>query len=117
VPLVVVPTAWDQPENAWRIVEAGAGVRLAPRRCSPEQIRIAVQRVLSDPSYRRNAARLAADFGRFGGPVQAAELLETLAVSQRRFSRHDGSPASAGTNVHRSNNGAVHIRMTRNSRR
>src|SRR5205085_12055214 len=28
VPLLVVPTAWDQPETAWRIAEAGAGLRL-----------------------------------------------------------------------------------------
>ena len=35
-PLVVMPTAWDQPENAWRVAEAGAGIRLAPRQCTPE---------------------------------------------------------------------------------
>src|SRR5204863_2821288 len=29
VPLVIVPTAWDQPENAWRVAEAGAGLRIA----------------------------------------------------------------------------------------
>ena len=29
VPLVVVPTTWDKPDNARRVVEAGVGVRLA----------------------------------------------------------------------------------------
>ena len=28
VPLVVVPTTWDKPDNARRVVEAGVGVRL-----------------------------------------------------------------------------------------
>ena len=30
VPMVVVPTTWDKPDNARRVTEAGAGVRLAP---------------------------------------------------------------------------------------
>ena len=34
VPLVVVPTTWDKPDNARRVVEAGVGVRLSPRRCT-----------------------------------------------------------------------------------
>jgi MGT family glycosyltransferase len=42
VPLVVVPTAWDQPENAWRVAEAGAGIRLPPSQCTDEQLRAAV---------------------------------------------------------------------------
>ena len=31
VPMVVVPTTWDKPDNARRVTEAGAGVRCAPR--------------------------------------------------------------------------------------
>ena len=80
VPLVVVPTAWDQPENAWRIAEAGAGIRLAPSRCTPEAIRAAVQRVLNEPSFKQNAIRLAAGFRAYGGATQAADLLQDLAV-------------------------------------
>jgi MGT family glycosyltransferase len=79
VPLVVVPTAWDQPENAWRVAEAGAGIRLSPGECTPEGIRLAVERVLSDPSFRQNASRLGADFATYGGAAQAADLLEELA--------------------------------------
>jgi MGT family glycosyltransferase len=78
VPLVVVPTEWDKPENAQRVVEAGAGLRLAPGRLTPGRLRAAVERVLEDPSFRQNARRLAADFGRYRGPTRAAELLEML---------------------------------------
>jgi MGT family glycosyltransferase len=88
VPLVVVPTAWDQPENAWRVVEAGAGVRVAPAHCTPNTIRVAVERVLSDPSFRTNARRLGADFARHGGAAQAADLLEGL-VGLHGASRRD----------------------------
>ncbi len=87
VPLVVVPTAWDQPENAWRVSEAGAGIRLAPRQCTPDRLRSAVTRVLDDPSFRSNAGRLAADFARYGGAAQAARLIEQLAADQGDRSR------------------------------
>ncbi len=78
LPLVVVPTAWDQPENAWRIAEAGAGLRIPPRRCTPQRIRDAVRRVLNDRSFGESARRLAADFSNYQGAAQAAALLEKL---------------------------------------
>jgi len=80
VPMVVVPTQWEKPDNAQRVVEAGAGIRLAPRRCTPMVLREAVEQVLREPSYRQNALRLAAAFRRYGGAARAAELLEGLEV-------------------------------------
>ncbi len=81
VPLVVVPTEWDRPENAQRVLEAGAGLRIAPEQCTPERLRAAIQRILSEPSFRQNAQRLAEACSRYGGPAQAAELLEGLGSS------------------------------------
>jgi MGT family glycosyltransferase len=78
IPLVIVPTEWDKPENAQRVVEAGAGLRLSPRRLTPARLRAAVERVLAEPSFRRCAQRLAEDFRRYRGPARAAELLESL---------------------------------------
>ena len=79
IPLLAIPIAWDQPENAWRVVEAGAGLRLSWQRCTPKRLREAVGRLLDDPSFRSNARRLAADFACYGGATQAAELLQELA--------------------------------------
>jgi MGT family glycosyltransferase len=81
VPLVIVPTEWDRPENAQRVVEAGAGLRIAPNRCTPERLRAAVERVRNEPSFRENARRLAGAFGRSGGPARAARLLEGLSAT------------------------------------
>jgi demethyllactenocin mycarosyltransferase len=72
--------AWDQPENAWRVAEAGAGIRIAPGQCTPDAIRAAVDRVLNDHTFGQNARRLGSDFSRYGGAAQAADLLETLAT-------------------------------------
>lgn len=78
VPLVVVPTTWDKPDNAQRVVEAGVGVRLSPTRCTPAGLRAALAEVLSNPQYRENARRLAEKLNAAPGPGRAAELLEGL---------------------------------------
>ena len=79
VPLVVVPTGWDKPANAKRVVDAGVGVRLSPRKCTPERLRAAVGEVYLDPSYRRNARRAAELLAAAPGPAGAAALIEGLA--------------------------------------
>jgi UDP:flavonoid glycosyltransferase YjiC (YdhE family) len=81
VPLIIVPTEWDKPDIARRVVETGAGIRLAPNQCSPERLRAAVQHILANPSFRQNAKRMAAIFASYGGPPSAANLLEELAHS------------------------------------
>lgn len=79
VPLVVVPTFWDKSDNAQRVVEAGVGLRIAPRHCTPERLRDAVTQLIDDPSCRENARRIARRFADVPGPPLAAELLERLA--------------------------------------
>jgi MGT family glycosyltransferase len=78
IPQIIVPTAWDKPENAQRVVESGVGLRLSPRRLSPETVRAAAQRAIGEPRFAEQARRLQAAFSRFDGPSRAAELLETL---------------------------------------
>lgn len=78
VPLLVVPTFWDKNDNAQRVVEAGVGLRLAPRQCTPDRVRAAVMRLLEEPHFRENARRIAQQFARAQGPPRGAELLERL---------------------------------------
>src|SRR5262245_41847025 len=88
VPLIVVPTFWDKSDNAQRVAEAGVGLRLSPRRCTPERLREAVMRLVREPHFRDNARRMAQRFAAVSGPRRAAELLEKLA-------REAPAPASA----------------------
>jgi MGT family glycosyltransferase len=81
VPLVVVPTHWDKSDNARRIAEAGAGLRLAPGRCTPARLRAAVARVLREPAFRANALRLSRELEAAPRPEYAAGLLEGLTRS------------------------------------
>ena len=79
VPLVVAPIRHDQPMNASLVAAAGAGVRIPFNRFSPEQLRAAIDTVLSEPSYRAAAAAIRQSFTAAGGSRAAAEHLEGLA--------------------------------------
>jgi UDP:flavonoid glycosyltransferase YjiC (YdhE family) len=63
VPLVVVPLFADQPQNARRVAEVGAGVAVEPNRDDVEAtvgpLREAIRTVLDDPSYGERARALA----------------------------------------------------------
>lgn len=82
VPQVVIPTAWDKPDNAVRIAESGAGIRLAPSDCTPERLREAVDRVVRDPTYADNARRIRDLLRAAPGPAGAAALLEELVLTR-----------------------------------
>jgi MGT family glycosyltransferase len=65
VPLVVVPLFADQPQNAARVAEVGAGVAVVPDREAPEAalgpLREAILELLGDESYGERATALASE--------------------------------------------------------
>jgi MGT family glycosyltransferase len=81
VPQLIVPTHWDKPDNARRVVEAGVGLRLTPRQCSANGLRGAVERLLHEPHFRERARQLAYQLEQEQGPSRAAVLLEELAIT------------------------------------
>jgi UDP:flavonoid glycosyltransferase YjiC (YdhE family) len=74
VPLVCTPVSRDQFVNAERVADLGAGVAL-PAVPSSSDVATAIQKVLTDASYR-DGARAMADVSRAGGgaPAAVAEL-------------------------------------------
>jgi len=93
VPMVLVPTTWDKPDNARRVTAAGAGIRLSARRLDAQTLRAAVRQVLREPHYRQAARRLADDLAAAPGPSRAAELLEQLVSGNGVESAANGCPA------------------------
>jgi UDP:flavonoid glycosyltransferase YjiC (YdhE family) len=80
LPLVVVPLFADQPENARRVAEVGAGIAVVPEREDPNAtmapLRDAIEAVLADPSYGERARALAEEV-RAEPPVdQAVSMFE-----------------------------------------
>jgi MGT family glycosyltransferase len=79
VPLVACPAAGDMGENASRIAWAGVGVPLPRRLVSARGVRLAVQRVLTDPRFAERARGVGEWSRRHAGGAVAAETLESFA--------------------------------------
>jgi len=78
--VVAAPAVGDMNENAARLDWAGAGVRIPPRFVSPRLVRLAVERALSEPSFRMRAREMA-NWARSHDPgAAAARLVEQLAA-------------------------------------
>jgi UDP:flavonoid glycosyltransferase YjiC (YdhE family) len=80
VPLVCLPLVGDQPDNAARVVARGAGLRVLAD-APPGRIREAIERVVTDPSFRHAAQQLATNMAG-EDPVQAA-VDEIVAVTAK----------------------------------
>jgi UDP:flavonoid glycosyltransferase YjiC (YdhE family) len=78
VPLVCVPQGRDQPLNAARVDELGAGLVLAPD-AVPDLLAAAVRAVLADQRFRTVAKGLAANAAAVGHGELATDLVEALA--------------------------------------
>jgi UDP:flavonoid glycosyltransferase YjiC (YdhE family) len=71
VPLVIAPARLDQPVVADLVTRAGAGLRV-DWRSTPKELRMAIRRVLAEPSFSAAARRVGASFAAAGGAESAA---------------------------------------------
>ena len=82
LPMVIIPIAADQPDNAERCAELGVARVIAPDERTPEAIRDAVRGILANPRYKLHAERLRAEIEALPGPEGAVALLERLATEK-----------------------------------
>jgi len=89
-PAVIIPTITERESNARRLAALGAGEVVVPVAGADGEKRIdvvefgkKVSRVLSEPSYRQSARRVAESMRQFGGAHAAAERIEEFAVALR----------------------------------
>ncbi|HKP20013.1 MAG TPA: glycosyltransferase [Thermoleophilaceae bacterium] len=82
VPLVVIPLFADQPYNARRVAEVGAGLAVEPNRddipATIPPLRAAIETVLSEPSYRARAQALAEELRNERPVDDAVALLKSI---------------------------------------
>ena len=88
LPMLLLPMGADQPFTASRCDDLGVARVLDALTATPDDVRAAAEAVLSGPSYRRNARRVAAEIEALPGPEEAVTLLEGLAAGR-------GAPAGA----------------------
>lgn len=82
VPLVCVPDGRDQPDNAARVVAAGAGVRVR-KKASPRKLRRVIAQALGDPALKQGAERMAEVLGASNGALAVADAVEQLGTPER----------------------------------
>jgi len=76
VPLVALPVTNDQPGVAVRIRSKGVGDFLTTEELSAESVQDLIRRILAEPKYKANAARIADAIARNDGISAAAERIE-----------------------------------------
>jgi MGT family glycosyltransferase len=83
IPLIASGKSEDKSEICARIDWRGVGVNLQTKTPKPNQVRQAVQQVLSNPIYRQNAQQLQIEIAQYHSADLAANLLETLAKTKK----------------------------------
>ena len=78
VPLVAVPITYEQPAIASRIRWSGAGEVIPFSHLKKDNLREAIQRVLSEPSYSRSAQAIKQSIQQSGGVASAADRIEQV---------------------------------------
>ncbi len=80
VPLLCIPAGRDQPDNAVRVLRAGAGMRVRTG-ASPRKLRKAIVAALADPSLRDGANAMAKALARSDGAAEVAQRIERLGAA------------------------------------
>jgi MGT family glycosyltransferase len=83
VPLVAAGRTEDKAEICARIEWSGVGINLKTQTPTPEQIRSAVQTLLSDRRYRDRAKAVQTEMSRCDAALMSATLLEQLAETKQ----------------------------------
>ncbi|MCT2544286.1 macrolide family glycosyltransferase [Streptomyces atratus] len=78
VPMIAVPQAADQFNNADRLVELGVARRIDTEQATGEALRTVLTGLVADPEVARRSALLRAEARAEGGTPRAADLIEEL---------------------------------------
>jgi UDP:flavonoid glycosyltransferase YjiC (YdhE family) len=82
VPLAVVPFFADQPANAQRIADLGAGIALPRGAAAVPELPAAIAALLHDRTYARRAGLVAADVAELAPVDDAVAVLEDFALGR-----------------------------------
>lgn len=84
VPLVVISQMPEQTVTAERVADLGLGLSLDKFSLTSEVLRDAVYRVLNEPSFRQEAAKMQAAIRESGGYKQAADEIIRFSTAHRK---------------------------------
>jgi UDP:flavonoid glycosyltransferase YjiC (YdhE family) len=87
-PMLVMPYAHDQPDNAERVRRLGIARTIARQRYTPARVAAELRHLLDNPLYSQRAAEVGAEIGQEDGVAAACDALSGLLKA--------ASPAGAG---------------------
>ncbi|MCA9048006.1 MAG: glycosyltransferase family 1 protein [Planctomycetaceae bacterium] len=82
-PMLVVPFAWDQPDNAERVRRLGIAEWLPRRDYSVHSATKLLRRLIADPAYKLRASTVAEQVRQEDGVRNACDALEALPAARR----------------------------------
>jgi UDP:flavonoid glycosyltransferase YjiC (YdhE family) len=91
VPSVVVPFAFDQPDNAWRLRKLGVAAVVPRNSISAKSLAVALGRVAGNAAVRKNASRIAGGIDAAAGVGKAVDAIEAAAAGVLKKPRPSGS--------------------------
>ena len=77
IPVIGIPTMHDQEWNLDRVESLGVGIQLSELKFKPEHLLKAVEKILSEKSYSKNALQYKKILERYNGPKMGAELIDS----------------------------------------
>ncbi|MBW4560847.1 MAG: glycosyltransferase [Mojavia pulchra JT2-VF2] len=83
VPVIAIPITFEQPGTGARIRSTGVGEVLSLPKLSISTLRSAIERVITENFYTKNAQKIQQSIQQAGGVKQAADIIEQVTQSQR----------------------------------
>lgn len=85
VPFLVIPQGADQPWQAYRIEQLGAGKRLHRKQVTSTALYQGAKEILEDPKYAQSSKQIGESLKRAGGYIRAAdEIQKFIAIASQR---------------------------------
>jgi len=75
VPIIGIPTHWDQEFNMQRVVDLGIGIQLSELKFELSHLADAVRKILTERSYKEKIQKFKKILASYKGPQKGAELI------------------------------------------
>jgi UDP:flavonoid glycosyltransferase YjiC (YdhE family) len=83
--MLVMPCAWDQPDNAERVARLGIARTIPRHRYTPSRIAAELHRLLANPTYSRRASAVGVQVRQEDGARMACDALTGLLQTAPRI--------------------------------
>lgn len=85
--MLVMPCAWDQPDNAERVARLGISRTISRHRYTPVRVAAELQHLLDDRAYERRASEVGEQIRQENGVEVACGALEGVLQAGRSVQR------------------------------